>query len=374
MTTTSLCRPTPNLLYHLVVAYGVPDYVKRASQDDLFGRDDLEYRAFALPEQRDLPIHTKAATWLSAARLADGAASGVKLARASAAVDAAARIWGIAADVKTIAIKAASIQDANNQDDDPADFAIVDERGEPRLPVRDRDEAVKAAGWFVRYRDQFEYDDRRCIAEFVLRKAAQFHAYLGDDGVVLSRTAGLGRCAAVDAKRLVADRAILANASGNVKQASAYAEVHGLIGPVWDDEAADMTVRAVDAIDRTWGRGRLSPPEDVIHGVTLKDASDYARTYLTTRSGSTYRTADLDGIRIQDLADYVGSDAASCLTRDGVHLNRDKAAGALSRWDVGLADLFDKYAQDRDIKPVSRRPALAATARFAVSDLVRLVS
>ena len=102
--------------------------------------------------------------------------------------------------------------------------------------------------------------------------------------------------------------------------------------------------------DKKYAEG-LVLPEDVLCAVTLKEASAYSFDIVELKSGSSYRLDDLAGIRAMDLCDWLGSKAAAAISRDGVHINREKAASVMPEWDRATADEFDLFALQAGIVP-----------------------
>src|SRR5688572_3785182 len=91
-------------IYRVAALYAAPDFVKAAAAADLCGGPEVPAHCYADPLRRAWPVHTPAATWVSLALFEEKRATldARTVARAEAALDKAARHWGIAGDARRL--------------------------------------------------------------------------------------------------------------------------------------------------------------------------------------------------------------------------------------------------------------------------------
>ncbi|OJW22519.1 MAG: hypothetical protein BGO49_00600 [Planctomycetales bacterium 71-10] len=189
---------TPHQRYHRVAQlFDPPAYVKEASDGEILDDGSRGREAFADPE-RLYPIHTKAATWYSAATFADDASpSSSATAAVRRNIVAAAAGFGIGRDVEAVFAKAAGREDLSGLPN--SDFAVLDRDDRGRvaarsLPIRDAREVKQAAETLTAWAHASTFDVRREAAGRILEKAAALGIDLGAAlESSLQATAAMGR-------------------------------------------------------------------------------------------------------------------------------------------------------------------------------------
>jgi hypothetical protein len=351
-------------LYRLVNLHNPPEFVKQASDEARQGAGVMPAQCYADQSGRRFPVHTAAATWLSAAYFLEKSAEFGRdyAAAVGRRLLGMAQYWDILPEVEQLAERIAIEKRAASDELGDDAFALVetmaDGSKERLLPLRGPAEVKAAAEWLLTYRDAFPLADRRAIATRVLQKAAEYDARPGDADA-LDRMAGFGGCALKHAVAAVAERAQLARSAPAVAAGlrKIAAELPGA-EPTYGPKLAEV----LDAIDRSTGLARrytegLARPEDVLFAVTEKVASDYRDGTVQTSTGAVYSVEDLS--RVDDLgkiAAYLGDDFASeVATRTGLRVDVEKLATVLRTAPRDDAALFDQLMQDASLAPLAKR-------------------
>ncbi|TMJ00974.1 MAG: hypothetical protein E6G97_18755 [Alphaproteobacteria bacterium] len=359
------------LLHRLGLVAGLPDFVKKASEEDLVPPRGAGPDIFADPARGLLPCHTKAACWLSSAYFHEQrpALSKDVYAFISDRLEKMAAFHGISLGVKEARSKIESFRQLPDERELPDDdFALVyeDEGGRKvrRYPLRSSPE-IKAAGeHYLKFRASAPFPLRRLFAEKVLEKAAAVGAYLpGEDE--LSRAAGRGACSAEDAARLLFDRVVLSRggpgAYSPLQEAMLKLAKEVLERPekARNREAMLQLAEVVDGFDESYRlKGHyqtgLGLPEDVLFGVTKQAVARLVEGHIETRTGNLYKAHELTRLRVREIREGLGEKYASELTRDGVMVDAEKAASVLPGMPEEDAALFDVLCQENGVQPSLR--------------------
>lgn len=383
---------TPHQRYHRVSQlFDPPAYVKEAADADILDDGSRDPGAFADPERR-YPIHTKAATWYSAATFADESSppSSAGAAVRRNIVEAAAG-FGIGRDVEAVFAKAAGREDLSGLPDSA--FAVLDRDGRGRvasrsLPIRDAREVKAAAESLVAWGHAATFEVRRAAAARVLEKAAAEGVDLGAEvESSLQATAGLGRGRRDEVAAALSKRAALL--------AKAPHGLPGLVGdwardflsprpgehPTFVEPADAMKVAGiVDRLDHSLGLSRdyaangLRPIEHALFGITKRAVEEFARGHVEV-AGSYYEREKLAAIELPAIAAALGDAFAAAATEDGLFVDAGKLAAALSRpgpdGDIDRG-LFAKVAAAAGVAPVARTKV--AAAGISLADLRAIAS
>jgi hypothetical protein len=344
---------------------GSPEFVKQASTEQLLGPEDLGPDLFADPRHRRYPMHTKAATWLSAAFLYDKwpQLPVKEAAAAEARLLEMADVWHIRPLIEGLKEKvAASRRDSLSALPDE-DFAWSRD-GERHLPLRNALEVRAAAEYLVKWRDEFTFPDRQDMARRILQKAARHGAALGDYDDFLEKAAGFGGCSAAQAAGLVRGRAKLAR-SGHPDIANELEKMAETI--MADTRRARMpnmlakVAETIDMVDRLLHISEYSEAvpraEDVLFALTRKAASALAEQHLRTTTGSVYDKDDLARLRTRTVRDYMGDALAEATTSDGLTVDAVKLAEIVPTLPLGDARIFDQLCKDVGIRTFAKEAA-----------------
>lgn len=372
----------------IVAIHDLPDYVKSASQEAVCGDDTTPSRLFALPRSRQLPCHTKAATWTSLAYFANAGhlLDPEDAIKAASALAAAAEFWDLVAPAQELAqtaLHAIKTAAAPRPEPAPEDYAWTRTRPdgvtERHCPVRDAVEAKSAAAWVLTYQDRFAPADRRALAAGVLTRAEAVGADLGDAAEALEKAAGMGTCPHEGVVQLLRDRATLVaerypwRAEELSKMASVVRSLPG-VDPGTDLlHLLDDQVRALDretGLDLRYDRD-VARPQETLFAVTEKAAQTFTRCHVELPGGDVYRRDDLARLPADALTARLGSKVAAAACPVGLFVEPEPLVEALAALGpAALAD-FRKLAAEHGLKPVATGAQSVIPTR---ADLVSLVT
>jgi hypothetical protein len=366
--------------YRIANLYDAPDFVKRADAAERIGDPEIPPHLCADPRHRRYRMHTKAATWLSAAFFYDkrDQLPPKEAAAVEGRLQEAADFWGIRPQVDALAIKVAAARKDNLSTLQDEDFAWSRD-GERHLPLRNAVEVKAAAAYLLEHRDRFEFRDRQDMAQRILQKAARYGAGLGEYDGFLEKTAGFGGCAATQAASLVRDRARLAR----VSHPDVAAELEKMAATILANpqqarrpDALAKVAEVVDQLDRMLHvehSEAVPRPEDVLFAITRKTASAFADQHLATTSGSVYDQDELGRLRTRTVREYLGDDLAGATTSDGIHVDATKLAEILPTLPMGDARIFDQMCKDVGVRTFAKE-AGAPHRGFSREDLLVLAT
>jgi hypothetical protein len=371
-------------LYRLSKLYQAPDFVKTASQEDLAPSKVLSAEFYGDPRTQDYPCHTKAATWVHYALFLEqrDRYRPVDANLIEERILDAGRFHDLGRSLTSLKTAVDRHQQPAS-DDSLADdaFAIVwkneDGSTERYLPMRHPQETVKAADYLYRHRhhESFTFDVKKEIATSILHKSAEqgvkFEPILGD---FLLKQAGLGLCESAEvidflsarASMVRSDKKAIALATELVKLAGAYKERPAQLRAT---EVRQKLAGVVDQFDRATGlhklvaSGEIRCIEDVLFGLTGGQLAKCASEYTSTRTGNVYKLEDVEQLKLSTIRDAMGEDVAACFTKDGLHINSDKAAGAIPALPLPEARLFDRLMTAMDVSPFAKE-ASSEEVRF----------
>ena len=160
--------------FRLVQLFEAPDFVKTASSSSLSDQRRSSHICVATRDIAAIPMHSKAACWMSSAFFFDKQA---ELPRADAAkIEArlleAADFWSIRPAFESLKKRAAAMAQDDLSRLPDEDFAWI-QGHERQLPLRNALEVKAAAEYVTRWRDEFIFGDRQKMARAILQKAAQ---------------------------------------------------------------------------------------------------------------------------------------------------------------------------------------------------------
>lgn len=356
-------------MHRLVLQYDAPDYVKSASREQLTG-DQLHTNQYAHGEGRIYPLHTPAATWMSAAYFADKQASIEKgLAdRIRNNIVKSARFFGIEAEVGSVFAKRDAMEKQAEERLSDADFAYVWATADGAVthrhyPLRNAEEVKEAAAYVRRYRDNFSLAECRSMASKIRTKAASFSVTLPrQDEDFLLKVSGEGLAPTKHIVDQLQKRAILvkqqhpADASSLFKLAETIKDVASVdVSAV--HELAEKMASTMDEDDtrlnlrRHYGIG-LDRPEDVFFTVTATKAAAFEQSHVVTATGNAYSLDDLESkLTFENVSDYLGEEFADALTSVKCAVRTERVAELVPQLSESDAVLFDQLVTDLGIQP-----------------------
>jgi hypothetical protein len=361
-------------LNRLANRYGAPDFVKQAADEDFRVEGRPDPAICADPSRGLFQCHTAAATWASAAFFLEKQAA-FRPGEAdiiNERLDYFANVHGITNAINELRTKKASIEkQASTEVAIPdEDYGLVIKQADGttlrRYPLRHTEEVKAAAAYLVKHRDDLIFDHRRDFADRILQKAASMGVNLGEHTEYVTRQAGYGAGLAKEACEMLLQRVQAtrgpSKALSNVqvellKLAQTFAEHPSKLR---DSSVRVKLAGVVDAFDREYKLHRqygeyLKRPEDVLFELTNeKMASAVSEHVSNPQTGSIYKLADLESLRVVDLQDALGDELTRALTSDGMRVDSDKAASIIPTLDRGSAYAFDAAAAERGVQPIAK--------------------
>lgn len=358
--------------HRLTQLYAVPEFVKSASHDQLCGAFRLPSHVYGDIQKRAFPLHTKAATFMSALFFGDRKPL-LKTAEAVAIrgrILQAAANYNIKTEVEALWAKMAkdARADESRLSDDIFAMVWVGDNGskERHYPLRNGTEVEKAAEWFDKYHGEFEFDDRHTIASKILQKSAEHNVTLANADL-LDRCAGFGYCPPKQAADAWRQRQAFIQAA-NPGMAKAAADVANLINSgsvdMRDRDAAVKIASLMDRFDREsgiaefYGKHGFETPEDTLFVLTEKTASDFAQAHVQTTTGTVYEKSAFTNLRMDHVRNWMGDDFADEV--GGVILDTEKMASILPTLPRPEAAAFDQMANAAGIQVFARQKTATA--------------
>lgn len=357
--------------HRLTTLFACPDFVKTAAREKTHGNDTLPRHMYADQYNKLYPCHSAAATWLSALYFADKQAS-FEPARGEAIrerIHSAAKFFGILSAVNEVEEKVASAtnDDINSLPD--SDFAIVwvsDAGTQRHWPLRNATEVKFAAAHFNKHRDEFVFEDRQKIAEKILSKSDEYDADIGEHAHTLALSAGYGACAAKVASEMIRARTALVGRKNPEMRVALLKLADAMDSNPEQARERDTRLKVAAVVDefdrenhldRMYGDGGLSRPEEILFAVTEKAARDFTNDNVETITGNVYALDDLEKIGVEHVREWLGDDFADAVSAGGVFLDRDKLAAIVPTLDRGMAATFDRMLQESKIAAVVQTKA-----------------
>lgn len=358
-------------LYQFSKLYVFPEYVKQADPRLLSPESyaDAPSRLFADTRNRQFPIDTKAATWLSALNFLEAKAEmHPKIAEwIGQRLDQYIEYHDIEDDIKQLRVKHAELHsDSTSQLPDSCFMLVTVKSGskEREYPMRNAVECKKAAEWFLTYRDTFDFDHRRVMAQKLLNKVAEYGAGVGRAAILeLEKHAGFGVYDPREAAVMLRNRAKAASAKtmpelrlGLLKLAD---QVETNPAMAIDPAMSAELCRTVDQFDRATGLagkydGSLPRPEDVIFGASTKLASEFTREAVELANGSIFEREQLGKVPLRNVRDLFGNKFAESVA-DGLMTDTNKLAKVASTLPRRAADTLEGMLGEIGETPIAKQ-------------------
>lgn len=350
-----------------------PDFVKKASADQIMGHDALGPGMYADPASREFPCHTAAATWTSMGLFTLGR-SKVHEKRAESIerrIEAAGRHYGIYGQLKQL--KSALQKNLQHSENDLEDdeFALVvtwdDGRKERHYPLRNQAEIGKAASYLMSYANELVYADRQVMAEKIIKRAAAADVEWDDETEnFLYRTAGQGTCSSETAARYLLEQARVLKHCKQAAEAIPIMEKLATLAQRILQEPGLAHVPShlrkmaalVDETHRAFGIRSQVLPEKILFPITIKEAQALREEHIPTITGKHYAKADLIKLSLNDVRDHLGDEVADAISPDGIFVDMDKLAAVLPTLPRPDAEIFDKLVRQRDIQPTYKQAGM----------------
>jgi len=308
--------------WELARLYKAPDFVKNASHESKCGEPTyLSDSAYAGPNNT-FPIHTKAATWLSAAFVTYNMQDkpNATLEHIKNNVKRAAHNWTIGDIVENMF----QSKEAANAPTVTVCHALEyteDGRTKKAYPMRNSREVAAAAEVFAKYHKQLDFAVKSAMAKRILDQAQVYPTEL-PNSEHLAKCAGYGYTAADTIADALRNRALLLKhkAPELAKQACAVADAVVSSSIDARDVGARMKLaELLDTMDKhnsftnMYG-AELEAPEDVMFAITYKQAADIRSKAVELVTGDIFNKEAFAALTPSDISTWMGNSFADEVT------------------------------------------------------------
>lgn len=209
------------------------------------------------------------------------------------------------------------------EDSNKSDFAIVKNadfsKDYGQIPLRNKEEVIRAAEWLKNYRDRLTYDERKTAAMRILAKSAEFGVIHDEDTErLLFRMAGIGIGDKDIIKNQINKRASYFSRNARIDIAKQLERLIDIINntdiETFYKEAAHKVAEEVDIIDKLsgissrYGKGYMLP-EDFLFSTTAPEVKEVQENLIENiKTGKYYHKEDFPSINKEVLLDLLGED------------------------------------------------------------------
>lgn len=344
-------------LHRVKTTFGLPDYFKESEAEATI-RTPMQ--AYADPQNRRYPCHTKSACYWSNAQFWENALTDSNSSeKVGQALLANAQFWGIENDVRqNIFTKLANQTVVDSLNDLPdSNFAIVQntDNGPVRLyPMLDEETTKMAAFQLYEDRNKLPYAWRVQGAKNIMTKVSEQNIDFDNENVIdyLAKAAGKGISTVNDLQSALIKRA---NLLVGIKQLTVSKQLTKLAGVIGSQklskELCEKTAEVLDGLDTStgltrWYGDQINTPEEECHNILYKDVTDYMSKFVKTASGAVYAKEDLKNGVLEDAAREVGT------LRWNQEFNFEKQCQVLEQADVDTAIAFERQFEANQIHEV----------------------
>jgi hypothetical protein len=322
--------------------FNFPEFFSMEGLDEE-AKKELPLHAFA-GYNKDFPIHTKSAAWLSAQYFFIGeddlGAAERELVEEN--IKSAAEDWGL--DFKRMREEfQSSYKEAQRKDTDH-----LLELGELKLyPTPNKESTIKAAEHFYSNRHKYPYAWRREIAKNLRSRANDFELIIPEPyNDYIQKAAGLGASTPEHAAEALVLRAQRIN-DEKVKEAVLNLAV-GVHESSWSYKSNTELTKLAAEMDEFYGLHRhygddLDLPEEEFFSQSLNSVKQAASKYLTLSNGREYHDDELAGLDIVKAAEFIGGEFEENLSGSFIKPTLraiKQAAASLDENDARLFELF----------------------------------
>ncbi|GIW59006.1 MAG: hypothetical protein KatS3mg087_0072 [Patescibacteria group bacterium] len=226
-------------------------------------------------------------------------------------------------------------------------------------PIRNYDELVKAAQWFVTYRTRMPYETRRQLAFKLIKAAQKIGPIPNEYREAIEKSAGMGVSTMERIREQIKLRIQLATERGHDKAANQLRKLESAVAKdteetFYRDGKAVKLASTIDNIDKLVRnkpyKNGLLLAEDFIFAVPKSVVEQQFDLIENVKTGNYYRKDDVKILDPVLLRAYLGDDVIDAIQVvdqiDPDHLNM-----YLKQASVKEAKLFDRAAKLSGIKP-----------------------
>jgi hypothetical protein len=352
-------------LHSFTKLYDIPEFVKSASHEDLVGSESsLPSSAYADPRTLKFPCHTPSSTYMSMAYFLDQANEFGKVASViKDRILKAGDFFGVRPELEQLVEKHASMQKHSEEDLSDDDFAIVVkfETGHKTrtYPIRNAMEVKAAADWMNKYANDLNFTDRKTIANKIIDKAAEFGVALPNE-TEITKYAANGMVSRTKVANMLFDRAkALKTLKKDSDIQSMLVKTAQRVLNSNSTDTVDKAASIISAVDAQYKFKSLGSVND-LYTITVKEASDIINDHVQLTSGSVYKKAELESIKLDEIKDLFGNDFADRVSSGGLFVDAEKLAEELATLPRGDANLFDTLVDSLGVKTAYKQASYNA--------------
>jgi hypothetical protein len=366
--------------------YGFPEYVKKASVDEVTTPKENKPTLFADPVRREFPVHSKAATYVSTMFYLNNEDQVNPKYRPMVEdrLDKCAQYWGITADIDELNGKHERLQ-KNAAPDSAYAIVFATDSGtkERRYPLRNALEVKAAAEWFSsnlpQLRQEFLFSDRQTIASKILKKAEDLGVNIRDEAETLQKSAGLGIGSPARISQAIRNRVKAATklTPGIDVMMDSMAKVVESQAPLFFRDPANMTklAQTIEQFDREYHLiNKYSPGvpsvEELLFEHTHEKIANLRDNSVQTLSGAVYTNDQFAKLSFSDVKDLFGDDIASEVCT-GLELDPVKFAEVAATLPRPDAVSLDDLMAEKGMHPLTKD---ASHVGFSFPELKQLAS
>jgi hypothetical protein len=361
--------------------YDFPDYVKQAEAAAVLDKPaHMSSVVFGDTRRRQFPCHTKAACWLSYVYFLEhrNQLDAKSAGEIESRLEKFARQYAITDDIAAMRQRhQEKLAEPQLRDQDYMLVWSGDNGVKTReYPLRNPQEVKQASAWFSQHRDNFTFQDRRVMAERLLKRADDYGVALpAQEERLLQQQICHGTCDPKTAAEHVRNRAVLATH----KLAQFRDPLNHLADMLESNPQAALCPATLasfcDAVSQFDEQIKLAGhytsmlprPEDIFCQITIKEAEEAISGTVPLVTGNMYSKEDVAKLAYNDIREVLGDELAEAMST-GLAVDADKLADVAPTLPRGDAVLFDRLLAERQIRPFGKTAAAVAGPSFAEWD------
>lgn len=329
--------------------YSVPDFVRHATEEDLSAPDRVGSHSYALPSKQALPLHTKAAVWLSAMYL-DNCQDGYsefEIKQAKSRIRDAMGIFQLQWPEPQPAV-----------DEVPAEAYLLEKHGRKLLPVRNEAEAKVAKAYLAEHQESFDSESLKQASANLLDRFSSLKLSLPEkDRYDLELAAGRFTLIADDVAKAAKERSNVARlfrlddeSAGFAKLAQDMSDFEGLL----PEDLATSVVSVFDKFDKSevGKTANCKPINRYPRGFVTKWAAD--TSVVLAGTGEVYRTKDIAKLPAGVLKEVEKSAGVNLADSLGLFLDPAKVAAAADSFDRLQSRKTARLLKQAGVHPVTK--------------------
>ena len=386
MATQSLGAIQRELIFNSKL-YNFPAYVKEADLPDTLCPVGLATNAYADVRNKELPVHTKAATyysWLTYLNKQAEISSKLRP-HIEARLQKQAGFWGIEGDIEALREKHASLHDAKTASLPDSAFALVwatdDGRKARHYSMTNPLEVKAACEAFHRYREHFGFRDRQTIAKKILDKAAEFGTLiLPEERETLEKQAGMGiyepqACAQAIMTRMNMVYAEINQTTKDGMRKTAQSVLDNPMLAMNPDNCAALC-ETLDVFDRMAGLTTkyaegLPRPEDIVYANPFSTAADFVKSACELVTGTVFNREQFAKLALSSVRAVFGDEIAKDVTT-GIRLDPEKMAEMASTFPRPDAEALERLMAEVSQLPILKHAQHASFSDKELADLAEV--